>query len=98
MMAEAYMRASKTAIVELPISRRTPPQTGPVTGRAIAKDDWHIAVATAANNFFVIPSSCLGREVQVGERISLVLSSWGFRVWKTTVPAPDETSLVPCES
>ena len=43
MMAEAYMRASKTAIVELPISRRTPPQTGPVTGRAIAKDDWHIA-------------------------------------------------------
>jgi len=71
MMAEAYMRASKTAIVELPISRRTPPQTGPVTGRAIAKDDWHIAVATAANNFFVIPSSCLGREVQIGERIFL---------------------------
>jgi type IV secretory pathway VirD2 relaxase len=71
MMAEAYMRASKTAIVELPISRRTPPQTGPVTGRAIAKDDWHIAVATAGNSFFVIPSSCLGREVQIGERIFL---------------------------
>jgi hypothetical protein len=71
MMAEAYMRASKTAIVELPISQRTPPQTGPVTGRAVAKDDSHIAVGTGANSFFVIPSTCLGREVQIGECVSL---------------------------
>jgi hypothetical protein len=70
-MAEAYMRASKTAIREMPISQRTPPQTGPVTGRAVAKDDKHVAVATAANSFFVVPSTSLGREVQIGERLSL---------------------------
>jgi hypothetical protein len=70
-MAEAYMRASKTAIAELPISQRTPPQTGPVTGRAVAKDYSHVAVATGANSFFVIPSACLGREVLIGERVSL---------------------------
>jgi hypothetical protein len=70
-MAEAYMRASKTAIREMPLSQRTPPQTGPVTGRAVAKDDVHIAVATAANSFFVVPSTSLGREVEIGERLSL---------------------------
>jgi hypothetical protein len=70
-MAEAYMRASKTAILEMPISQRTPSQTGPVTGRAVAKDDSHVAVATGANSFFVITSASLGREVQIGERISL---------------------------
>jgi hypothetical protein len=70
-MAEAYMRASKTAIREMPISQRTPPQTGPVSGRAVAKDDAHIAVATAANSFFVVPSTSLGREVEIGERLSL---------------------------
>jgi hypothetical protein len=70
-MAEAYMRASKTAIQEMPISQRTPPQTGPVTGRAVAKDDVHVAVATAANSFFVVPSTSLGREVEIGERLSL---------------------------
>ncbi len=70
-MAEAYMRASKTSIGELPISRRNPPQTGPITGRAVAKDDAHIAVATAANSFFVVPSTSLGRDVEVGERLSL---------------------------
>jgi N12 class adenine-specific DNA methylase len=70
-MAEAYMRTSKTAIREMPISQRTPPQTGPVTGRAVAKDDAHIAVATAANSFFIVPSNSLGREVEIGERLSL---------------------------
>ena len=65
------MRDSKTAIREMPISQRTPPQTGPVTGRAVAKDDTHIAVATAANSFFVVPSTSLGRDVEIGERLSL---------------------------
>jgi type IV secretory pathway VirD2 relaxase len=70
-MAEAYMRASKTAIREMPISQRTPPQTGPVTGRVVAKDDEHIALATAANSFFVVHSTFLGRVVEIGERLSL---------------------------
>jgi hypothetical protein len=70
-MAEAYMRASGTAIREMPIKERTPPQTGPVTGRTVAKDEAHIAVATAANSFFVVPFAVLGRDVEIGERLSL---------------------------
>jgi hypothetical protein len=70
-MAEAYMRTSGTAIREMPIAERTPPQSGPVTGRAVAKDDAHIALATAANSFFVVASTFLDRDVQVGERLSL---------------------------
>jgi N12 class adenine-specific DNA methylase len=70
-MAAAYMRASGTAIREMPIAERTPPQAGSVTGRAVAKDEAHIAVATAANSFFVVPSTLLGRDVQIGERLSL---------------------------
>ncbi len=70
-MAEAYMRASKTAIGELPISQRTPPQSGPVTGRAVAKDDGHIAVATAANSFIIVPAAALNRDVRIGERLAL---------------------------
>jgi hypothetical protein len=70
-MAEAYMRTSGTAIREMPIAERKPPHTGPVTGRAVAKDEAHIAFATAANSFFVVPSTSLGRDVQIGERLSL---------------------------
>jgi len=70
-MAEAYMRTSGTAIREMPIAERTPPQTGPVTGKAVAKDEAHIAVATAANSFFVLPSTALGCDVQIGDRLSL---------------------------
>ncbi len=70
-MAEAYMRAAKTAVREMPISQRTPPKTGPVTGRAVAKDAVHVAVATAANSFIIVPSTSLGREVQIGERLAL---------------------------
>jgi hypothetical protein len=70
-MAEAYMRTSGTAIREMPISERTPPQTGPVTGRAVAKDEVHIAVATAANSFVVVEAMPLCRDVQIGERLYL---------------------------
>jgi N12 class adenine-specific DNA methylase len=70
-MAEAYMRTSGTAIREMPIAERTPPQMGPISGRAVAKDEAHIAVATAANSFFVVPATFLGRDVEIGERLSL---------------------------
>lgn len=70
-MAEAYMRASGTAIREMPIAERTPPQMGPVTGKAVAKDEAHIAIATAANSFFVVPAASMGRDVEIGERLSL---------------------------
>jgi hypothetical protein len=65
------MRTSGTAIREMPITERTPPQTGPVTGRAVAKDEGHVAIATAANSFFVVPSTFLDRDVKMGERLSL---------------------------
>jgi hypothetical protein len=70
-MAEAYMRASRTAIREMPITERTPPQTGSITGRAIAKDEAYIAFATAANSFLVVEAKSLGRDVQIGGRFSL---------------------------
>jgi hypothetical protein len=70
-MAEAYMRVSGTAIREIPITERTPPQTGSITGKAVARDEAHIAVATAANSFFVVEAKPLGRDVQIGERLSL---------------------------
>ena len=70
-MAAAYMRASETAIREMPITERTPPQAGQVTGRAVAKDEAHVAFATAANSFFVVASGSLGRDVEIGERVSL---------------------------
>ena len=74
-MAEAYMRASGTAIREMPISERTPPQKRVrVTGQAVAKDEVHIAVATAANSFVVVELMPPGRDVQIGERLSLRLS------------------------
>jgi hypothetical protein len=70
-MAEVYMRASGTAIREISITQRTPPLTGSVTGRTAAKDEAHIAVATAANSFIVVEANPLGCEVQIGERLSL---------------------------
>jgi hypothetical protein len=70
-MAETYMRVSETAIREMPISERPPPQAGRVNAKAVAKDEAHIAFATAANSFFVVASGSLGRDVQIGERLSL---------------------------
>jgi hypothetical protein len=69
--AAEYMRASNTAIRELPIRERTPPETGSLAGTAVAKVSTHIAVATAANSFVVLASSSLDRDVQIGERLSL---------------------------
>ena len=65
------MRASEVAIREMPITERTPPQTGQLTAKVVAKDGAHVAFAAAGNSFFVLPSSSLGRDVQVGERLSL---------------------------
>jgi len=73
-MAEAYMRAAGTAIREMPILQRTPPETGSVTGRAVAKDEAHVAVATAANRFIVVEATTLSRDIQIGERLSLLFS------------------------
>jgi N12 class adenine-specific DNA methylase len=70
-LAEAYMRGSGTAIREMPITQRPPPQAGSVTGRAVAKNESYIAVATAANSFMIVEASPQGHDVQIGERLFL---------------------------
>jgi hypothetical protein len=69
--AEAYMRMSGAAIREIPVSERSAPQMGQVTGRVVAKDEANIAFATAANTFVVVASTSLGRDLEIGERLSL---------------------------
>jgi hypothetical protein len=86
-MAEAYMRAGKTAVNEIPISQRTPPKSGPVSGRAVARDASHLALATAANSFMIIPSTSLGREVQIGERLALRFENGRPSLENDRVPA-----------
>jgi hypothetical protein len=70
-MAAAYMRGSGGAIREIPISERTPPETGQITAKAVAKNDGHVAFATSGNSFIVVEKSALCCEVQVGDRVSL---------------------------
>jgi hypothetical protein len=70
-MAEAYMRTSGTAIREMPIGERTPPQTVRVAGRAVAKGEGTSRLRQWANSFFVVPSMLLGSDVQIGGRLSL---------------------------
>lgn len=70
-MAAAYMHESGTAIRNMPISERMAPERGQLTAKAVARDESHIAFATAANSFFVVPSNTLLSEVRVGERLSL---------------------------
>jgi hypothetical protein len=70
-MAETYMRESKTAVRETPIVERPAPQIGSVAGRAVAKNETHVAVSAAPNSFFVLPSALLERDVEIGERLSV---------------------------
>jgi hypothetical protein len=73
-LAEAYMRATGTAIREMPILQRAAPAAGSLTGRAVAKDGPHLAVATSANRFVVVDSAGWGRNVQIGDHLSLIFS------------------------
>jgi len=49
-------------------------QTGQVTARAVANDEAHLAFANAAS-FFVAALGSLGRDVPIGERLSLPFHS-----------------------
>jgi N12 class adenine-specific DNA methylase len=69
--AEAYMRASGTAIREVPIAEHVCPQKGSVSGRAVAKDETHVAIATAPNTFVVVEVNSLGGVIQIGQRLAL---------------------------
>ena len=73
--AEDYMRRFGNAIREMPIVQVSVPKSGQLAGKAVAKDERQIALATAANRFVIIEFSALGPEVKLGERLSLVITN-----------------------
>ena len=56
----------------MPIVQGTLPVGGAVVGRAVAKDESHVAIDTAANRFIVVEAAALGRDVKIGEHLSLL--------------------------
>ena len=69
--AASYMRESGGAIRDMAVTERKPPESGPVTGRAVARVDTQVAIATAANSFVVVQLNGAAGRVQVGERITV---------------------------
>ena len=70
-IAQSYMRESRMAINDLPIVERKVPTSGGVSGKAVAKTDTQIAIATAANSFVILELSGLPPSLQVGEKIAV---------------------------
>jgi N12 class adenine-specific DNA methylase/type I restriction-modification system DNA methylase subunit len=70
-MARAHMHKFGIAIREIDISERTAPRMGQVTARVVAKSESHIALSTAPNSFFVVPSSQTCSGAELGERLRL---------------------------
>jgi hypothetical protein len=69
--AQSYMRESRMAISDLPIVERKVPTSGGVSGKAVAKTDTQIAIATAANSFVILELSGLSPSLQIGEKIAV---------------------------
>jgi hypothetical protein len=59
------------AINDLPIVERKVPSSGGLSGKAVAKTDTQIAIATAANSFVILELSGLPPSLQVGEKIAI---------------------------
>ena len=70
-VAQSYMRDSRMAISDLPIVERKLPISGSVTGKAVAKTDTQIAIATAANSFVILELNGLPASLQIGEKIAV---------------------------
>jgi N12 class adenine-specific DNA methylase len=69
--ATSYMRDSGGAITGMPVIERKPPDSGTVTGRAVAKVDTQIAIATAGNSFVILQLDGAAGGIVVGERITI---------------------------
>src|ERR1700712_4962447 len=65
------MRESGGALKEMAIVERNPPDTGCVSGRAVAQLDTQVAIATAANSFVVIQLNGSAGRIAVGERLTV---------------------------
>ena len=69
--AASYMRDSGGAIKDMAVTERKPPETGTVTGRAVARLDTQVAIATAANSFVVVGLNGSADAIIVGERVTV---------------------------
>lgn len=69
--AASYMRESGAAIKDMAVTERKTPDTGTVTGRAVARLDTQVAIATAANSFVVAQLNGSSGRINVGDRITV---------------------------
>ncbi len=69
--AALYMRESGGAIKDLEITQRTPPESGSVVGKAVARVGTEVAIATAANSFVVVQLNGSASEVTIGNKIRI---------------------------
>jgi hypothetical protein len=82
--AMEYMRHSRMAIADMTISERTAPDTGFVSGTAVAINGTLLAVATAPNRFVILEVGGSGGSVAVGADLRI-----RFNRGRTTVATPD---------
>ena len=75
--AAEYMRYSKTAIADMAITERTAPQVGLLSGTAVARNDTHLAVATAPNSFVVLETAASDGDIELGTRVQVRFSGRG---------------------
>ena len=82
--AMKYMRHSGMAIADMAITERTGPDTGVVSGTAVAINGTLLAVATAPNRFVVLELGGSGSEVAVGADVRI-----RFSRGRATVETPE---------
>ena len=71
--AASFMRERGGAMKDMPVTERKAPDTGAITGRAVARADSNLAVSTAANSFVVVQLNGAAGEVVIGERVTIRL-------------------------
>ena len=71
--AASFMRERGGAMKDMPVTERKAPDTGAITGRAVARADSNLAVSTAANSFVVVQLNGAAGEVAIGERVTIRL-------------------------
>ena len=69
--AALYMRELGGAIRDVDITQRTPPESGSVVGKAVARVGTEVAIATAANSFVVVQLNGSASEVTIGNKIKI---------------------------
>jgi len=69
-----YMRHSRMAIADMPITERRRPDTGVVSGAAVASNGTLLAVATAPNTFVILEFDASGHDVSVGSDVRIRVS------------------------